>query len=283
MLFVWIVTLCCWAFTFADWPASVCDPEPYMSGGSAILTSASNSVSRCILEQTFQSLVYVRLGRSHGRDKASDSQLSLLLLPKEGSAFANVDVMNDQIFVGSASSCYFDSVQPDSFWLRIRLQAMMDSQNTHVIVSYTEDAGDTFRECASMILEDAMYHEFQLEMYAETQSGMRQVVYDVTKKKPSVPKIDISGIEVRIDRIEERLRRLQNIVTEYIESHDRHVLDTLDRHSQLNSAIAATHNRIVTRSNAHGIIYLFLFGLVFICGLGYVRWKSGEEMRFHMP
>lgn len=264
-----------------EWPPSSCQPSPYISDGNVMLTSVSNPMTTCELEDTFQ-MMYARITRSSDNKGLSASSLTFSLQSTQGAPLATIEIADDIISVGPNERCFFDSVSGESFLLRVRLQAMMDTQTTHVHVAYSDGQDSVIRECATVVL-NTLQHQFRLTLVGETKSGMRQIVHDISKTKPKATTVDVSGLEIRIGRIEERVRRLHNVMTEYIESHDRHVLHTSDRHTKLSNAIAESHNRIVTRSNAHGLVYTFMFFMLLICGLAYARCKFNEEMRFHMP
>lgn len=278
MLFLLLIIL---GLVRGEWPPSSCEPSPYISDGNVMLTSVSNTMTTCILEDTF-SMFYARITRSTDGKGSGESSLTFSLQTLQDEPLTSIELADNSIVIGSDAQCFFDSVTGESFWLRVRLQAMMDTLTTHVHVSYSDGEDSAFRECATNILE-TLQHQFRVVVVGETKAGMRQIVHDLSKSRPKRSTVDVSGLEIRIGRMEERLRRLHNIVTEYIESHDRHVLSTSDRHSKLTSAITETHNRIVTRSNAHGLVYVFMFFMLFVCGISYVRCKTMEEMRFHMP
>lgn len=275
--------LLCLLFGLArgEWPPSSCEPSPYVSDGNVMLTSLSNPMTTCVLQDAF-SMFYARITRSSDGKMSSDSSLTFSMQSLEGEPLTSIDISDNVITMGRNANCFFDPVDGESFWVRVRLQAMMDTQTTHIHVSYSDGEDSAIRECATEIL-DTLQHQFQLVVVGETKNGMRQIVHSISKSRPKRSTVDVSGLEIRIGRIEERLRRLHNIVTEYIDSHDRHVLSTSDRHTKLSNAIAETHNRIVTRSNAHSLVYMFMFFILFICGVAYARCRTIEEMRFHMP
>ena len=110
---------------------------------------------------------------------------------------------------------------------------------------------------------------------------MEQIVHSIVQNRPSV-KRETNGLEMRVNRLEERLRRLQNTVTEYVTSHDNHVDHVDALKTSLKASISETHNRIVTRSNSHALVYAFFFLVLFFCGFAYIRWKRTEERRFHL-
>jgi len=265
----------------ADWPPSNCNLA--LNDRYVVLTSSSMGVSECVVPDVFERTMYVQLSRTHMQAGAeSESVLEIDLVNDD--EFASIQISDSQISLDADNKCVFGSVKrvETPFWLRVQLRTMLDTQKTHVRVALSDRNDGVFEDCA-VITTSSLQHQFKMRFEGETKNGMRQLVHAVTAKKPIVNKIDVSVLTSRMDGLETRLQRLQSVVTRYIDSHDRHKSETLDQHTYLKSAIAGAHNRIVTRSNAHGLLYMFLFVIVILCGFTYTKLQYIEKQRFHMP
>ena len=288
--FLWFL----FAFAHAEWPPSTCDQETLINKNDVVLTSARVETSGCTLKDSFEDRIFVKMSRSGGLDSVADDSLLVLRLESEHKkAFlADIEVFNEYVAIGPGKKCKFNSVG-NPVWLRARLLAMVDTRKTQLSVALSGVDDLNFQHCATLMLDD-VHHSFRLRFEGDTKYGMRQTVHNILKDRPEryhIDKIEMNGhidkveseLGLRMDRFEERLRRLQNTITEYVNSHDRHVLLAETNHKKLSSAITGTHNRIVTRTNAHGKVYFFFLAMIVVCGMGYIRWKSTEESRFHMP
>lgn len=274
MLFILLLFL---PFVLADWPPTKC---VQLNNNRLIMTSRTSQMSKCVLEDRFENVFFAQFSRLLEDDFESSLLEFVIQTVDDKTEIVSIRIGNGRLGISSESSCRFESTNGNPKWIRVRLQPMMDTQQTHIHVAY--DTGEMFKNCASTTLQN-IYSEFALSLEAETKNGMLQTVDIITKKKPDQSRINYANANLRMDRLEERLRRLQSVVTDYIDSHDRLQTSTTNQHRYLQNAIAGTHNRIVSRSNAHGIFYMFMFCILFICGIAYTRWKSGEDKRFHMP
>lgn len=265
----------------AEWPPSNCNIGT--NGKDVVLTSSSVAVSSCAYSDKFERNVYAQISRTHGRStESSESSFEIDLMNAE--EFASIQLSDTQIILDEDNACSFQSVQRGQrpFWIHIRMKTMLDSRKTHIRVGYSDRNDGVFEHCGSITL-NVPYYEFQLTFEAESKNGMRQIVHAVTTTKPKNSQEDMTELVTRIDRLELRLERLQSVVAKYIDDHDRHRSATLDQHEYLKKAIAGTHNRIETRTNAHGLFYIFMFVIVLLCGFTYTRLKHLDEKRFHMP
>jgi len=282
------------ASAYAEWPPYSCDQETIINKNGLILTSARVETSGCTLKDSFEDRIFVKMSRSGGLNSVADDSSIVFRLESEHKKIFLTDIVvhNEYVAIGPINKCKFDSVG-NPVWLRARLLAMVDTRKTQLSVALSSVDDLNFQHCATLML-DGVHHSFRLRLEGDTNYGMRQTVHNILKDRPEryhLDKIEMnarvdrveSELGLRVDRFEERLRRLQNTITEYVNSHDRHVLTTETNHKQLTSAITGTHNRIVTRTNTHGKVYFFFFVMVLVCGVGYIRCKSTEEGRFHMP
>jgi len=246
-----------------------------MEDNSVLLSGPSVPSSSCSLAETYDNMFFakVTVGAS------SSSFLELDLKSVDNVLLQSVRISDGTATLNSETFC----VCPGQvFWLKVRFQPMMDSRETYVHVDIA-DMDLSFKRCGSVSIKNA-YHQLKLDVEGETKDGSRQYVHEIRRTQSSVPESEsLREVMKRIDLLEEKVRRLSNALSEYIYSHDRLSVKTNDQHKLTLQAIAGTHNRIVTRSNAHGIFYLFVVAMVLLCGLGYIRWKHGEEKRFHMP
>ena len=264
----------------AEWPPSNCNIGTH--GKDVVLTSSSVAVSSCAYSEKFERNVYAQISRTHGRStESSESSFEIDLMNAE--EFASIQLSDTQIILDEDNACSFQSVQRGQrpFWIHIRMKTMLDSRKTHIRVGYSDRNDGVFEHCGSITL-NVPYYEFQLTFEAESKNGMRQIVHAVTTTKPKNSQEDMTELVTRIDRLELRLERLQSVVAKYIDDHDRHRSATLDQQEYLKKAIAGTHNRIETRTNAHGLFYIFMFVIVLLCGFTYTRLKHLDERRFHM-
>ena len=263
----------CVGLVGADWPpTSTC--SHLVEHTDLVITDRKSSSSKCELQETFDTLFFAKISPA----VSIESMIGLNILSVDKVKLATIRMSNGKIFSDNDMSCeYFDR----PLWLRVQLQPMMDTRKTNILVQIGS-AKLEFSDCLSVSVENA-YHQMRLSFEGQTKSMERQIIHFVSVDDPKDSVQDMSKLNRRIDLLEERLRRLQSTVAEYIHSHDKHVELSTSRHEYFKSAIAGTHNRIEARTNAHGIVYFFMFVLIGICALGYVRWKHGEEKRFHMP
>lgn len=265
----------------AGWPPSNCNLAP--NGQHVVLTSSSVEVSECVVPDLFERTIYVQLSRTH-MQAGTDSESILEIDMVNDDEFASIQISDSQITLDADNKCAFGSVKRvvTPFWLRVQLRSMLDTQKTYVRVALSDRNDGVFEDCA-VITTSSPQHQFQMRFEGETKNGMRQLVHAITAKRPTGNQKDLSDVTSRMDRLETRLQRLQSVVTRYIDSHDRHKSETLDQHKYLKSAIAGAHNRIVTRSNAHGLFYVFMFVIVLLCGFTYAKLEYLDKQRFHMP
>lgn len=271
----------------AEWPPNKCGPGVRNANNDIVLTTSDGSMvqeGECTLQETFQNVIYVHATRTYGPRTESKTDSSLKVTIDEATS---VVVHNDRITLGpDSNACYFPTASSKalSFWLRIRSFKLMDLRKTMFGLSIMPLDGERFVECAKLELDTLYENNYLVTVGAKTSTGMQQTVHEISKTRRSTTNDPSTTIlESRINRMEERLRRLQNTVTEYVESHDRLNLKTNEQHSQLKSSIVETHNRMETRDFSQAIIFVFFFFLLLVCGISYVRWKSREERRFHMP
>lgn len=240
--------------------------------------------TRCDLSESYRSIFYLHASRRYGGQGSGDSTLIIRAYDKD----VNIPVVihNDKITLQKDSNvCYFPTVSQDetSFWIRFRLHAMLDLRKTFVSLSIMPMDGEHFIDCVKFEI-DTIMQQFRLSLVAKTQTGMEQVVHNIVQHRPGLKrqKAQNSDLTLRVNRLEERMRRLQNTLTEYVESHDNHVEHVDKLKKSIQTSISETHNRIVTRSNSHAMIYCFFFAVLIFCGAAYIRWKRTEERRFHL-
>ena len=275
------------ASVVAEWPPSLCDPGVNVEGVSRTLTSSlasQHQVASCSLTENFESVFYMQATRKYGPNSGATGDSKMILALND---LFDVNIHNDRITIDESSNqCFFPMVSssPSSFWIRVRLHAMNDIRKTFVAISLIPiDGGDTFIECAKMELE-GIVKTFTLTLSAETHTAMEQTIHSISKHRyEKNPNEDASIMEARLARLEERVRRLHNVVTEYIGSHETLVQSISDNHMSLKSSIVETHNKIKSNSTTHSMIGFFMFFLLLICGIFYIRWRSNEYKRFRMP
>lgn len=282
MILLFLLFVC----AIAEWPPRDCDPGARINGQSIILTSSVASDRQdnsCSLNEPFKSIVYIQASRKYGprSDQVGDSKLTVSI----GDLF-DVEIHNDKILLGKTTNqCFFPmvSTSPETFWLRLRLHSMMDIHKTFVSLSLIPFDGESFVDCAKMELQ-GFVDSFTVALRATTETGMEQIVHSISKHREGKKSIDDDSImEARLNRLEERLRRLQSVVTEYIGAHEQLSQSINDNHMSLKSSIVATQNKIKTASTTSSMFGGFLFVLIFICGIFYIKWRSNEDNRFHMP
>lgn len=271
------------AFVRSEWPPAECLPKVQQTNNNVYLTSRKGGMQEtsCNLREPYRSIFYLHATRRYGQQGRGDSTLEIRVRDK--GIDIPIVIHNDRITLQTDTNiCYFPTVteHESSFWIRFRLHAMLDLRKTFVSLAIMPMDSEQFVDCAKFET-DAIIHQFTLALIAKTPTGMDQIVHSIVQQRPDIRK-NTKDLEMRLNRFEERLRRLQNTVTEYVESHDKHVdhMDVL--RTSLTASISETHNRIVTRSNSHAMIYMFFFMLLFFCGFAYVRWKRTEEQRFHL-
>jgi hypothetical protein len=278
-----LLLLLLFTFARAEWPPTKCQPNVRQANNNVYLTSRRGGLQEtsCNFREPYRSIFYLHATRRYGKQGSGDSTLEIKVMDK-GTDIPIV-IHNDRITLQTDTNvCYFPTVTEyeSSFWIRFRLHAMLDLRKTFVTLSVMPMDSEEFVDCAKFET-NAIIHDFLLSLTAKTQTGMEQIVHTIVQHRPDIKK-DTSVFETRLNRLEERLRRLQNTVTEYVESHDKHV-DHVDAiKTSLKASISETHNRIVTRSNSHAMVYSFFFVVLFICGFAYIRWKRTEERRFHL-
>lgn len=270
-------------FVKAEWPPIQCRPNVRQSNNDVYLTSRKGGLQEttCDLNESYRSIFYLHATRRYGNQGSGDSTLEITV--KNDEMDIPIVIHNDRITLQSDSNtCYFPTVTEyeSSIWLRFRLHAMLDLGKTFVSLSIMPMDGEQFVDCAKFE-SDTIIRQFMLKLTAKTGTGMEQIVHSIVQSRPVV-KRETNRLELRLNRLEERLRRLQNTLTEYVASHDNHVNHVDALKMSLKASISETHNRIVTRSNSHALVYGFFFVVLFFCGFGYVRWKWLEERRFHL-
>ena len=271
------------AVVAAEWPPLNCTPRVPQTNNDIQLTSRKGGAqdTTCTLKEPYRSMFYVHATRRYGKQGSGDSTLEISVMDQG----INIPIVihNDRITLQKETNvCYFPTVSEyeSSFWLRFRLHAMLDLRRTFVSLAIMPMDGEQFVDCAKFET-DAIVHDFFISLTAKTQTGMEQTVHGIVQHRPEFRR-DTNSLETRLNRLENRLRRLQNTVTEYVESHDEHVSHFGQMKDSLQTSISEVHNRIVTRSNSHAMVYFFCFVVVFLCGFAYVRWKWTEERRFHL-
>lgn len=271
------------AFARAEWPPTECQPSVRQNNNDLYLTSRKGGLQEtsCDLSEPYRSVFYLHATRRYGQQGIGDSTLEIKVM---GTGIdIPIVIHSDRITLQTETNiCYFPTVteHESSFWIRFRLHAMLDLRKTFVSLAIIPMDGEQFVDCAKFEM-NAVIHQFVLSLTATTQTGMEQIVHAIVQHRPDTMK-DTTVLETRLTRLEHRLRRLQNTVTEYVESHDKHVghVDALKK--SLKASISETHNRIVTRSNSYAMVYAFFFIALFFCGFAYIRWKGAEERRFHL-
>ena len=255
-----------------EWPPNC---NVVLEDNSALLSGPSVPSSSCSLDETYDNIFFAKLsvGDSY------ESFLELDIKSVDNVLLQSIRISDGTVTLNSETFCVCPG---QKIWLKVRFQPMMDTRETYMHVDVA-DMDLSFKRCGSVSIKNA-YHQLKLGVEAVTKDGSRQYMHEIRRTQPSVAESEsLREVLKRIDLLEEKLRRLSNALSEYIYSHDQLSERTEDQHKSTLQAIAGTHNRIVTRSNAHGIFYIFVVAMVLLCGLGYTRWKHGEEKRFHMP
>lgn len=271
----------------AQWP-----PECARDGPFVRLTNLQESSGRCALDKNFNNVAYVQLHRQYGR-QPTESTDSLVTLHVKSRAPFTINIHNDYIEL-DGKRCDFPlaSREEAPFWLRLRLHSLVDLKKTFISLAISLDGDQQFSNCAKTEM-NGLIRDFKIHVSATTKSGMRQILRQVTSQKPVSDDRDrarllesrVESIEERlrnIERFEERFRRMQNTLSEYTHSHDTFKSTTEERHVQLQDSLGNVHDRIVHRTNAHGMVYVFGFVILIIMGFAYIRWKSIRENRLHL-
>ena len=277
------IFLCLWGVAFSEWPPSNCDPNVIREGKHVIFTNQKITKSSCQTNEVYKNVVFINMNRFYNRDKHLKGHSHFNIDIKYNDLITNIDMYNDRI-ESNGQSCYFPLVtnlMETSFWLRLRSHSLIDIGKTFVSLDVLPFEGENFVSCLKFEL-DKDFGSFKLGFTGQSETGMKQMIYDITSSKPNLSKSSKTVNEVRLDRLEERVRKLQNTVTKYIQSHDEHVSNTNELKTELKSSINEAHNRIVTRSNAHGMFYMFCFCLLIIGIFACIRWKLKEESRFKL-
>ena len=274
-------------FVHAQWPIDCARDGPFVR-----LTNLKEASGSCQLDNTFKNVAYVQLHRQYGLEPTTESDSLLYLKIKSNPPFT-IAIHNDYIEM-EGKRCEFPLANRDEapFWLRLRLHSLVDLKKTFVSLAISLDGEQQFLNCAKTEM-NGLIREFRINFSAVTKSGMRQILRRVTSEKPVSNEQDrarllesrIENIEERlrsIERFEERFRRMQNTLSEYTHAHDTFRSTSEERHIQLQDSLGVVHDRIVHRTNAHGIMYLFGFVILIIMGFAYIRWKNIKEKRLHL-
>ncbi len=276
--------MCLWRVVFSEWPPSNCNPTILKEGKHIILTNENLKKSWCEMSEIYKNVVFININRFYNQNKHLKGHSTLKInLKYTENVVTTIDMYNDRI-ESNGKSCYYPLVTDildTSFWLRIRSHSLPDLGKTFVSLDIFPFEGNNFNQCIKFELEEN-YRQFQLRLEGLSETGMKQSIYEITKSKPNLSKKTKTVNEIRLDRLEERIRKIQNTVTKYIQSHDKHISNTNDLNEKLKSSVNEAHNRIVARTNAHGMFYMFCFCLIIIGIFAYIRWKLKEESRFKL-
>lgn len=286
VLSIWLA-LFMFPFVQAQWPPDCARDGPFVR-----LTNLQESSGRCKVTQNFNNVAYIQLHRQYGRQPAEGTDSLVTLHIKSKSPF-QINIHNDYIELND-KRCDFPLANRDEapFWLRLRLHSLIDLQKTFVSLAISLDGDQQFSNCLKTEM-NGLIRDFQVHFSASTKSGMRQILRRLTSQKPVSNDIDrarllesrVESIEERLrnmERFEERFRRMQNTLSEYTHAHDTFKSTSEERHVQLQDSLGVVHDRIVHRTNAHGIVYLFGFVILIIMGFAYIRWKNIREKRLHL-
>lgn len=284
-----IAPLCLPLFAFiplalAGWPPRQCTPGTMIQGADVILTSDVQHDNACTHSDRYANVAYIKISRSYGipTNDNTDSKMSIQI--QTGRDTFDLTIYNDEInFHEESCTVLTASDSPNEFfWLRVRMSPLRELRKTFFSLSIAESGSSNFVDCAKFE-HGTVLNQFKMSFKAKTNSNMIQTVHQVTTQRPNIEVGAATNVlEMRIERLEERLRRVQSTLTEYMQSHDTLVEQSEARHTSLKSSVSEAHNRIVHRTNAHGMVYIFLFVMIMICGCAYVRWKRKEERRMHL-
>ncbi len=245
-----------------------------------LLTDDSMASSSCHVDDSFASVAYVKMSRYGGRTNGPGSTVTIRLL---SSSEQVIVVHDDKIRVGDQECSFSSSSRVDEpFWLRLRVHPVAELDKTFFSLAVAAYQDTDFVKCVQFEM-DSSPSEFGLQFEAETATQMRQTVDRVQTRRPDFGRGQSDEVlKRRVERLEERVRRMQKTLTDYIHSHDSLASTSFERHASLQSSLNAAHNRIVHRTNIHGMMYLFCFCLVIMMGCAYAGWHNLREKRLHL-
>lgn len=282
----------------ASWPPSSCPEPTILSGrGKNIMTLTNKRIrnirSSCPFNDVFGQNVYIKFKRIfNGKDIHPRTQSTLTFQVKFSSQqYFDIELNNDKLKIINISNdtdvksrpCLIPLASNDpewNSWMRIRVNRLYEISRTFVTIDLAEYTSSTFSPCTRFEMNLTRPH-FNVGVSGWSNSGMLQEVHDITSVRP-VLQPPPSSASLRLDRLEQKIARLQETVHKYMQDHEEHVIKTKAMTQKIRAYTTNTKNTLEHKANSHMMIWLFVLMVTGTLICFFVSYKFKREKRFHL-
>lgn len=258
----------------AEWPPATCSRDAVVTSSGVQLTSATTSASDCVLSQSYEEEVYIRMTRKHNVHKRNyrgilDSKVVVTISDSTDMALFDVEIHSDKINVLD-SRCFgiFEHVNP---WeLKLTVHSFADLQKS-VIVLFTSKQGRSFRRCAEFEIEQIV-PRFKLGIRASTESGMEQWVHEVRNKPATVePEPDntlaqVRTLETKVDALATKVRQMEQKITRIDINRIKSLGEVHAKHDELKQHVNTAQTRTAMNMQHYSYMSWTIFILLTVFG-----------------
>ena len=263
----------------SEWPPVSCDPQVKIEKNIVTLTSPEQKEHEysCQLQQKFKRQVFINFEKKYSNrifKKSHDSILGITIMDGAKNVF-NLRIHNDRIESGASERQCYGVFTSQDIWLRIKLHPLFELKKTFISIHTAKNAAYT--SCMKFEIDDVI-DEFSLKVHAITDTGMNQMVYNVTDKQEKT-KQDITQLEKEFHVIKDRLRVVENFMENAVRRLTENRILVHEKHNQITRSLQHSDNVHEQKVQTHSIGLLFCFAIMTIVVLvcikfnGYKHWS----------